>query len=125
MKEIIAAVRQAIPDASSKASWCGASSMCCQRLSKTPDRISERARRERRSSGLCTEIKYPSDHVAVHESLHGPSRPIAALQFFGRYWGHSGHRDALGRQGSVANDPSATSAVARPAQCLNGQRMIL
>ena len=34
----------------------------------------------------------------------GPSRPIAALQFFGRYWGHSGHRDALEPEGSVAID---------------------
>ena len=34
----------------------------------------------------------PCQLGAVHT---GPSRLIAALQFFGRYWGHSGHRDAL------------------------------
>jgi hypothetical protein len=39
----------------------------------------------------------------------GPSRPIAALQFFGRYRGHNGHRDTLEPAGSVANDPKQTS----------------
>jgi len=40
-------------------------------------------------------------------SATGPfhSRPIAALQFFGRYWGHSGHRDALEPEGTVVNEP--------------------
>jgi hypothetical protein len=28
-------------------------------------------------------------------SIHGPSRPIAARQFFGCYWGHNGHWGAL------------------------------
>ena len=33
-----------------------------------------------------------------------------------RYWTNSGHRSALALNGSVANDPTATSAV----QCGNG-----
>jgi hypothetical protein len=34
-----------------------------------------------------------------------PLRPIVALQFFGRYLGHSRHRDALEPEGPVAIDP--------------------
>ena len=41
-------------------------------------------------------------------SPHGPSRPIAALQFFGRYWEHSGHRPTLEPQGSVAMTQKVT-----------------
>jgi hypothetical protein len=37
----------------------------------------------------------------------GPSCRIAALQFFGRNWGHSGYRDAREPEGSVAFDPMA------------------
>src|SRR6202007_2745235 len=40
-----------------------------------------------------------------------PSLPIAALQFFGRYWGHSGHRDALEPEGSVAIDPGCVKTL--------------
>jgi hypothetical protein len=50
-------------------------------------------------------------------SAHGPLRRIAALQFFGRNWGHNGHRDALEPEGSVANDPIATLGV-HPAMVL-------
>ena len=41
-------------------------------------------------------------------SPFGPLRPIAALLFFGRYWRHSRHRDALQLEGSVAIDPIET-----------------
>jgi hypothetical protein len=46
-------------------------------------------------------------------SAAGPShsRPIAALQFFGRYRGYSGHRDGVESGGSVANDPKQTWSV--------------
>ena len=43
-------------------------------------------------------------------STHGPSRPIAALQFFGRYWGTADIGLRWRREGSVAIDPTATSA---------------
>ena len=42
---------------------------------------------------------------AMQNDAIGPSRRIAALQFFGRNWGHSGHRDALEPEGFVAFDP--------------------
>jgi hypothetical protein len=42
-------------------------------------------------------------------SASGTSRPFAALQQFGRYWGHSGHWPRLTLNGSVANDPERTS----------------
>jgi len=35
-------------------------------------------------------------------STHGPSRPIAALQFFGRYWGTADIGLRWRREGSVA-----------------------
>ena len=38
-------------------------------------------------------------------SACGPSRPIAAPQSFGRSRRHSGNREALEREASVANDP--------------------
>jgi hypothetical protein len=44
-------------------------------------------------------------------SVLGPSRRIAALQFFGRNWGHSGHRVALEPEDSGANDPCRTPNV--------------
>jgi hypothetical protein len=37
-----------------------------------------------------------------------PIAPNTALQFFCRYWGHSGHRDALEPEGRVAIDPVQT-----------------
>src|ERR1700722_18306977 len=46
---------------------------------------------------------------ALQNDAIGPLRPIAALQFFGRYWRYCGHWDALEPEGSVANDPYATS----------------
>jgi hypothetical protein len=52
-----------------------------------------------------------SDLIEPPLSLIGPSRPIAALQFFGCYWGRSGHRDALESEGSVANDPNRTLTI--------------
>jgi hypothetical protein len=39
-------------------------------------------------------------------SLIGSSRPTAVRQFFGRYWGYSGHREAPAPEGSVVCDPS-------------------
>jgi hypothetical protein len=32
------------------------------------------------------------DLAAVREAEDGPSRPIATLQYFGRYWVHIGHQ---------------------------------
>jgi hypothetical protein len=46
--------------------------------------------------------------AAVHESVIGTKRTIAALQQFGRYWTNNGQREAPGLNGSAANDPSRT-----------------
>jgi hypothetical protein len=42
-------------------------------------------------------------------SIHGTKRPIAALQYFGRYWVYIGHRSASGLDGSFAIDPNVWS----------------
>ena len=42
-------------------------------------------------------------------SVCGPSRPIAALQFFGRYWGAADIELRWRREGSVAIDPDVWS----------------
>jgi hypothetical protein len=41
-----------------------------------------------------------------HESASGPSRPIATLQFFGRYWGVADIGMRWSPEGSVVNDPT-------------------
>src|SRR4029453_9824956 len=51
-------------------------------------------------------------------SAHGTQRPIAALQYSGRCWGHSGHRAARTRNGPVAIDPKATLAKSEAASAL-------
>jgi hypothetical protein len=56
-------------------------------------------------------------------SAHGPLRPIAALQFFGRNWGHSGHRDALEPEGSVAIDPKRHFDTAGSLQTFRSTRL--
>ena len=77
-------------------------------------------------------IQNRPDFAAMREAEDGPSRPIVALQFFGRYWEHSGHRDALEPEGSVAKDPWATlhaldlfASLPRAVRSLHKKRVLL